>query len=384
MRLSTGIILSILSTNVFAIEHPNGAHSGSLLARRAVVADADGPFLQKRSGDEDQKDQARPKKYSLLNSRRRRHAHKKGFLEDDPNPDPNYNDDTQKGTTDSRIYFFDQDRGATGGREDVHTDDNSDQQRLSLVDAPKDSPPRVFTWIRGELPPERSGVKWFINEHRLFITSDRVCYGLDGKKGHEIGNEVYRMLEYAFKSSNSFKRMYKDPVDSPFSLELSSTTPSGLKQSYKRLQKDVLDNIRIYTSAINTAIYRIFMKPKSVSFWLKEMLEKTNDFYGFILETRPRFSRLVTELEISDTVYLEGLEVHIKNVEKHKFNLFREFMDIEDMLGDYRANPIQRSTSKLFSSILRFRGLLGIKTKSSKDRALLEDVELEDPTSSND
>ncbi|KAH6586367.1 hypothetical protein BASA50_000540 [Batrachochytrium salamandrivorans] len=58
MRLSTGVILSILSANVFAIEHPNGVHSGSLLVRRAVVADADGVFLQKRQdNDKEQKDQ---------------------------------------------------------------------------------------------------------------------------------------------------------------------------------------------------------------------------------------------------------------------------------------------------------------------------------------
>ncbi|KAH6566401.1 hypothetical protein BASA60_009506 [Batrachochytrium salamandrivorans] len=55
MRFSTGIILSMLSANVFAIEHLNGAHSGSLLARRAVVADTDGPFLQKRNNGEDQR-----------------------------------------------------------------------------------------------------------------------------------------------------------------------------------------------------------------------------------------------------------------------------------------------------------------------------------------
>ncbi|KAH6595132.1 hypothetical protein BASA50_006118 [Batrachochytrium salamandrivorans] len=55
MRLSTGIILSILSANVFAIEHPNDVHSSSLLARRAVMADTDGVFLQKRGDDEGKK-----------------------------------------------------------------------------------------------------------------------------------------------------------------------------------------------------------------------------------------------------------------------------------------------------------------------------------------
>ncbi|KAH6565392.1 hypothetical protein BASA62_007322 [Batrachochytrium salamandrivorans] len=61
MRFSTGIILSILLANVFAIEHPNDAHPSSLLARRAVVADADGVFLEKRNNDKKQKKPAKSK-----------------------------------------------------------------------------------------------------------------------------------------------------------------------------------------------------------------------------------------------------------------------------------------------------------------------------------
>ncbi|KAH6599449.1 hypothetical protein BASA61_002547 [Batrachochytrium salamandrivorans] len=117
MRLSTGIILSILSANVFAIEHPNGAHSGSLLARRAAVADADGPFLQKH-----------------------KYVHRKGGFGEDSNPNPNYNDDTQESNTDSHTYLFDQNRGATGGREDVHTDVDLDQEESSFADSPQGSP----------------------------------------------------------------------------------------------------------------------------------------------------------------------------------------------------------------------------------------------------
>ncbi|KAH6568042.1 hypothetical protein BASA61_001434 [Batrachochytrium salamandrivorans] len=66
MRLSTGIILSILSANVFAIEHSNGAYPSSLLARRAVVADTDGPFLQKRNNDKEPEEQDKPKKNLFL------------------------------------------------------------------------------------------------------------------------------------------------------------------------------------------------------------------------------------------------------------------------------------------------------------------------------
>ncbi|KAH9264189.1 hypothetical protein BASA83_012329 [Batrachochytrium salamandrivorans] len=66
MRISTGIILSILSANVFAMERPNGAPHSSLLARRAVVADTDGLFLQKRNNGEDQEEPAKPKLLFLI------------------------------------------------------------------------------------------------------------------------------------------------------------------------------------------------------------------------------------------------------------------------------------------------------------------------------
>ncbi|KAH6580207.1 hypothetical protein BASA61_009763 [Batrachochytrium salamandrivorans] len=88
MRLSTGVILSILSANVFAIEHLNDAHSGSLLARRAVVADADGPFLQKRNNNEDQKKQAKPKTFSNPNSPQAENAYTPVVSEDDPDSNP--------------------------------------------------------------------------------------------------------------------------------------------------------------------------------------------------------------------------------------------------------------------------------------------------------
>ncbi|KAH9264747.1 hypothetical protein BASA83_011781 [Batrachochytrium salamandrivorans] len=66
MKFSTGVILSMLSANVFAIEHLNDAHSGSLLARRAVVADTDSPFLHKRNNGEEQEEQEGAAKSKLL------------------------------------------------------------------------------------------------------------------------------------------------------------------------------------------------------------------------------------------------------------------------------------------------------------------------------
>ncbi|KAH9245018.1 hypothetical protein BASA81_017529, partial [Batrachochytrium salamandrivorans] len=137
MRLSTGIILSILSANAFAIEHPNGVYSGSLLARRAVVADTDGFSLQKRNNDgdkEEQEEQDKPKA-SVPNPGQEKHVHTKDLSEDDPHSDPNTSDDTKEGTTDSPTYFFDQDDGAKERGGNGYTSLDSDQGRSSSADA---------------------------------------------------------------------------------------------------------------------------------------------------------------------------------------------------------------------------------------------------------
>ncbi|KAH9273031.1 hypothetical protein BASA83_004600 [Batrachochytrium salamandrivorans] len=386
MRLSTGIILSILSANAFAIEHPNGAHSGSLLTRRAVVADTDGPFLQKRNNDEDKEEPAKPKVSSDPNpdSSQKPFVYVKSAFEDDPNLDSSTGDGAEGSSTDFPIYDPNQDDEATGGREDVYTDVDSDQQRLSFVDAPGDSPSRILRRIRNGLSPVKLGLEWVVNENRLFIASDRVRFGLGGKKGDRIGIDTYRILEYALRSSKSFKRLYKNPIESPFSLELPFAISDESKEEYKRLQNDVLDNIKLYISDINTAIHRIFMKPKSVSFWLKEMMEKTNDFYKFISSTKPRYSSFLAGLGVSDDKNLERLDMHIQDVKAYKSALYKEFNDTKKMIEDHRTNSEQQSTSKLLSSIRRSRGRLGIKTKSSKDEALLGNAELEYQTSSDD
>ncbi|KAH6564642.1 hypothetical protein BASA62_007775 [Batrachochytrium salamandrivorans] len=126
------------------------------------------------------------------------------------------------------------------------------------------------------------------------------------------------------------------------------------------------------------------MKPKSVSFWLKEMMEKTNDFYKFISSTKPRYSSFLAGLGVSDDKNLERLDMHIQDVKAYKSALYKEFNDTKKMIEDHRTNSEQQSTSKLLSSIRRSRGRLGIKTKSSKDGALLGNAELEYQTSSDD
>ncbi|KAH9273002.1 hypothetical protein BASA83_004567 [Batrachochytrium salamandrivorans] len=330
MRLSTGIILSILSANVFAIEHLNGAHSGSLLARRAVVADTDGFSLQKRNNDKEQEEQDKPKA-SVPNPGQEKHVHTKDLSKDDPHSDPNTSDDTKEGTTDSPTYFFDQDDGATGGREDVYAGLDPGQGRSRFVDAPGDSSSRVLSHTRTRLPPEKLGARLLVNEYRLFIACERVQFGLGGKRGDKISNEVYVMLKYALKSSRNCQRLYKDPAISPFSLKLPYTISDKSKETYKRLQDDVLGCIKLYISAINIALKSIGRDPKNVSFWLKGVMEKTNGLYKFILEMKPRYSSLLAELGVSDTVYLERLDMHIQEVETYKFELSKNFNVIEEM-----------------------------------------------------
>ncbi|KAH6561820.1 hypothetical protein BASA62_009566 [Batrachochytrium salamandrivorans] len=387
MRLSTGVILSILSTNVFAIEHPNGAHSGSLLARRAVVADADSPFLQKRNNDKDQKkqkkqkdqkkpedqkepeEQAKPKVSPVPDSDQEKHVHTKDLSEDDPHSNPSTSDDTKEGPTDSPTYDPNQDDAVKERGKNAYTVISNNQQRLSFVDAPRDFSSRVLGYTKKGLSPAKLGFEWFVSEDRLFLASERVSDRLVGKKGTKIGNKVYVILRYTFKISKICKKFYKDPVKSPFSLYLPSAISDESKEIYKGLRDDVLGRIKLYILDINTAIKSTINDPKYVIYELDKIVEKTNDFYEFISSTKPRYSSFLAGLGISDNAYLESLDMHIKVFETYKVTLSKDFNDIEEMVKDYIANSKQRGTSKSLSFSRRFKRLLGIKTKSSEDGA---------------
>ncbi|KAH6602520.1 hypothetical protein BASA61_001034, partial [Batrachochytrium salamandrivorans] len=279
MRLSTGIILSILSANVFAIEHPNGAHSGSLLARRAAVADADGPFLQKRSGDEDQEEQEeqkkqkkqkdqkkwiKSKKYHSFDYNQDKYVHRKGGFGEDSNPNPNYNDDTQESNTDSHTYLFDQNRGATGGREDVHTDVDLDQEESSFADSPQGSSSRVLGHIRKGLYRAKHGFRLFARLEKAFTTFKQVWDHFDDKGGHTIGRHTYRMLEYALKKSHEYKLLYKNSAESPFILKLPSSASDEQRGIYKSLQNDAQKSIKNHILDIMHAVESILTRPGSV------------------------------------------------------------------------------------------------------------------------
>ncbi|KAH6596655.1 hypothetical protein BASA50_004986 [Batrachochytrium salamandrivorans] len=392
MRISIGIILSILSANAFAIEHFNGAHSGSLLARRAVVADTDGPFLQKRNNDkepEEQEEQDKPKvSVPGSDSDQEKFVHTKDLSEDDPDSNPNTSDGAEEGSANSPIYDPNQSDEAEERRGKVYTVIIHNQQRLSFVDAFGDFSSRVLSRIRKGLFRAKLELELLSNENRFFTAAEGVYLQFGGEKGDEIGNEVYALLVYALKISKTCERLYKDPAELPFSLKLPTRISNKSKKEYKALQDDVLERIKLYISVINTAIESIGRNPENVVSELREMMEKTNAFYEFLLSTKPRYSSLLEELELSNNRQLEGLEMHIQEVETYRSWISKDFNKIKEMVEDHQINSNQQGTSKALSPILGFKELLGINTRSSEDgasgSAQSEDIELKDLKFSND
>ncbi|KAH6587984.1 hypothetical protein BASA50_011004 [Batrachochytrium salamandrivorans] len=366
MRISTGIILSILSTNVFAIEHPNGAHSGSLLARRAVVADTDGLFLQKRTNDGDQKKQAKPKT-SVPNSHQEGYVYDNPAFENYPNPDSNPNLDTGKGPANFPEYVPDQDDEDQDERKNVYTGLDVDQGRSSFVDALRDSPSQAFSHIKNRLSRAKLELGLALSKESALTSSDTVASRLGGEKGVAIGKAVYEMFLYALETSMCYKGLYKGSAKSPFGLKLASSTLSGLKKRYNGLQDDVLRRIKLYISAIKAVIEQISISPKNVIFLLERIMESTDNFYGFILNARSRYSRLSKDLKISDKKHLEGLEMHVRAVETYKCGLSGQFNKIKDMVEDHRKNSDHKSLSKALLFSMGFKGHSEVRTKPSKD-----------------
>ncbi|KAH6592370.1 hypothetical protein BASA61_004559 [Batrachochytrium salamandrivorans] len=372
MRLSTGIILSILSANVFAIEHPNGAHPGSLLARRAVVADADAPFLQKRNNDgdkEEQEEQAKPKVSSAPNPdfSQKPYVYVKDAFKDDPNLDPNPSDDTKDGPIDFPEYVPDQDDETKDERENVYAGLDPGQGRTSFADALGDSPSQVLGHIKKELSRAKLKVGLFYGTCRASRASDKVWLDFGGLKGKAMGDELYKMLSYALETPRNYRILYKDSARSPFRLELPSTIPDESKKTYKRLQKKVLKSIEKHITTIDDTIGSISVTPWRMITWLKVMMSTIDGFYKVIIETKSEYSSLLVGLGISDDMNLEGLEVHIKVVEKHKLELYDRFNKIVKMVEDYRTNLKQRSTSKFLSSIRKSKGRPEVESKPSGD-----------------
>ncbi|KAH6588916.1 hypothetical protein BASA50_010403 [Batrachochytrium salamandrivorans] len=336
MRLSTGIVLSILSANIFAIQHLNDAHSGSLLARRAVVANTDGPFLQKRNNDGEPEEPTKPKVSPNPYSHQEGDAYVKGFYKDDPNPDPNPIDGTGEGPATFPEYVPDHDDKSKDERENVYTGLDVDQGRSSFVDALRDSPSQAFSHIKNRPSRAKLELGLALSKESALTSSDTVASRLGGEKGVAIGKAVYEIFLYALEASMRYKGLYKDSTRSPFGLKVPSSTLSGLKKGYNGLQDDVLRRIKLYISAIKAVTEQISISPKNVIFLLERMIESTDNFYMFISNAKSRYSRLSKELKTSDDGHLEGLEMHMKAVETYKCGLSGQFSKIKEMVEDHR------------------------------------------------
>ncbi|KAH6567053.1 hypothetical protein BASA62_006345 [Batrachochytrium salamandrivorans] len=222
MRLSTGIVLSILSANIFAIQHLNDAHSGSLLARRAVVANTDGPFLQKRNNDGEPEEPTKPKVSPNPYSHQEGDAYVKGFYKDDPNPDPNPIDGTGEGPATFPEYAPD------------HDD-------------------KAFSHIKNRPSRAKLELGLALSKESALTSADTVASRLGGEKGVAIGKAVYEIFLYALEASMRYKGLYKDSTRSPFGLKLPSSTLSGLKKGSNGLQDDVLGTYSRLSKELKTS-----------------------------------------------------------------------------------------------------------------------------------
>ncbi|KAH6561335.1 hypothetical protein BASA60_011524 [Batrachochytrium salamandrivorans] len=339
MKISTGIILSVLSTNVFAIEHLNGAHPSSLLARRAMVADADGPSLQKRNndGDKEKQEERTKSKISVLNPDQKKFVYRKDFSKDDPYSNLSSNDGTREGPTYFRVYDPSQDRGAKGGREDAYTGLDSDQGRLSLFDALRDFPFHALGHIKNRLFRKKLGLElFFSNKDQISAVSKAVKSHFGSEKGEAIGKELYTMLEYALTISKSYQTLYRSHIQTPFDLELPFAISDRAKEIYMRLQYDVLEYIRAHILAVRAFIELIIAVPKSVILELEKILSSADNFYRAVLNAKSRYSDLLGELEIFDDSHLEDLDMHIESIGAYTYMLSDYFSKIKKRIEDHR------------------------------------------------
>ncbi|KAH6584743.1 hypothetical protein BASA60_000838 [Batrachochytrium salamandrivorans] len=320
MRLSTGIILSILSANVFAIEHLNDVHSSSLLARRAVMADTDGVFLQKRESsssddaeggftnlafegdDEGKKKPAKSKSSPVPNSGKGGHAYTNPAFEGDSDSESNSNDGAEERSTNLAANPSPQDRGATGGNENVHTKVDSDQEGSGFVDV--------------------------------------------------IGGLPYQLINYFRKKFNR------------------GAPKSGLiSGEYESLRKEAPERIKLYIMAIEDIIKKIFTTPENMINDLYKIMWKTNAFNTFILDMVFRYTSLLELLEISDDTRIQEWNAHLEDIRTYKLKLASCFKRINQMVEDAPQSPNQQGLSRFSSSMLGFRNRRESKAKSPKGGA---------------
>ncbi|KAH6582151.1 hypothetical protein BASA61_008659 [Batrachochytrium salamandrivorans] len=278
-------------------------------------------------------------------------------------------DITQEGPTNFPVYVLTQDDEAKGARKKVYTGLGSGRGKSRFDDAPGGSSSQVLGGIKKVLSRVKLEARLSYGRQMASSTFESIKIHFGGREGVAIGKEVYEMFKYAAKKAWGYLGLCKDPKASPFSLKLPFSTSENSKQRYKKVQDDVQIHVKRQILAINTAIVRIAEHPEHVIYWLEKLMKQTDIFYGFISKVEFDYPEWLKELGISDNVYLEGLEMHTKDVEKYKNNLSDRFNKIKKMVEDHRKNSNQRSSSKASSSSLESKKHPEVESKPSENGA---------------
>ncbi|KAH6591792.1 hypothetical protein BASA50_008501 [Batrachochytrium salamandrivorans] len=367
MRLSTGIILSMLSANAFAIEHLNDAHPGSLLARRAVVADTDGPSLQKRNDGKEQEAQAKTKtSVSNPDSLQAENTYENLAFENDPDSSPNPSLGTGDDPTNLCTYFFDQGRGAKDEGEDVHTGIVPNQEGPSLTDASQGSSSQALDHIKKVLFRTKLEFELLYSRQKSSTACERLYRQFGSRNGIKISNDLYSMLLYASRRSKSYRIMCKDPVKSPFILEFPFAISDESKTKYKSLQNEVLKSIENHILTVKNTIKLIIDDPTNVILYLEKMLSSADGLHISISNMKSEHSSLLASLGISGYRHLADLDMHIQAVKMYKCKLFEYFSNIKGLIGN-SLRPLKRK-GPLYSS----PSMLGFKECSEIENKLSE------------
>ncbi|KAH6581314.1 hypothetical protein BASA60_002490 [Batrachochytrium salamandrivorans] len=316
MRLSTGIILSMLSANAFAIEHLNDAYSGSLLARRAVVADTDSPSLQKRNDGKEQEAQAKTKLLFLtLTLSKRRIPTKILPLKMIPIQTPT----------------------------------------LALA---LEMTPQIYVPI-SSIKVVGLRMKGKMSTQALFLT----------KRGRALLMPLKALPLKPLiisRRSKSYRIMCKDPVKSPFILEFPFAISDESKTKYKSLQNEVLKSIENHILTVKNTIKLIIDDPTNVILYLEKMLSSADGLHISISNMKSEHSSLLASLGISGYRHLADLDMHIQAVKMYKCKLFEYFSNIKGLIGN-SLRPLKRK-GPLYSS----PSMLGFKECSEIENKLSE------------
>ncbi|KAH6581737.1 hypothetical protein BASA61_008956 [Batrachochytrium salamandrivorans] len=278
-------------------------------------------------------------------------------------------DNTQEGPANFPEYVLTQDRGAKGARKKVHTGIASNQGGSSFMDTPEDSSSQVLGRIKKELSRAKLQVRLFASRQQASDASDKAWLYFGGQRCGEIRRNVRSMLNYAAKVSQSHKALYKDPVKSPFILELLSSTSDELKKEYKSLQDEVRKSIKDHVSDIMHAVKSIIDDPKKLISWLENMMSSADSFYVSISNMRAKYSRLLEELRMSGSGHLEKLDAHMTILTMYKTNLSDRMEIIKKLIEETIKPQTRRTRQSLYPSTLDSKGRSEIGSKPSDDVA---------------